>query len=147
MALALSCCSAALIALGPAAAIDSAIAAMIVFACFMVSSGVVTLMAWAGMPRHAPHGHAMWPYWQGTWRDRHLARRGSPPPARHKFAPPLAGRGDDNFTETGARLSRSTQRASGSGRIWKCTIFGEFSLPPSRWNGVRLPVFDQMPIG
>ncbi len=35
--------------------------------------------------------------------------------------------------------------ASGSGRIWKCTTFGEFSLPPSMWNGVRLPVFDHTP--
>src|SRR5215467_939702 len=35
--------------------------------------------------------------------------------------------------------------ARGSGRIWKCTTFGEFSLPPSMWNGVRLPVFDHTP--
>jgi hypothetical protein len=35
--------------------------------------------------------------------------------------------------------------ASGSGRIWKCTTLGEFSLPPSMWKGVRLPVFDHTP--
>src|ERR1700720_3234322 len=39
MGLGLSCCSAALSALGPAAAIDKAIAAIIIFTCFMVSSG------------------------------------------------------------------------------------------------------------
>jgi len=40
---------------------------------------------------------------------------------------------------------RCAYRASGSGRIWKCTILGDVPLPPSRWNGVRLPVFDHTP--
>jgi hypothetical protein len=42
-------------------------------------------------------------------------------------------------------MSKPDQRASGSGRIWKCTILGVVPLPPSRWKGVRLPVFDHTP--
>ena len=44
-----------------------------------------------------------------------------------------------------SRGSCAAQLANGLGRIWKCTILGVVPLPPSRWKGVRLPVFDHTP--
>ncbi len=37
------------------------------------------------------------------------------------------------------------QSASGLGRSWKCTSFGRLPLPPSTWNGVRLPAVVHRP--
>ena len=39
----------------------------------------------------------------------------------------------------------SAQCASGSGRSWNFTSFGSVPLPPSTWNGVRLPADAQIP--
>jgi hypothetical protein len=41
--------------------------------------------------------------------------------------------------------SNGPQCASGSGRSWNFTSFGGVPLPPSTWNGVRLPADAQMP--
>jgi hypothetical protein len=44
-----------------------------------------------------------------------------------------------------ALASCSAQCASGSGRSWNFTSFGGVPLPPSTWNGVRLPADAQIP--
>jgi len=49
----------------------------------------------------------------------------------------LPGANPEVMAVTVAR-SPSIHRASGSGRSWNLTTFGRFSLPPSRWNIVRV---------
>ena len=42
--------------------------------------------------------------------------------------------------------SAPTYFANGSGRNWNFTTFGRVPLPPSMWNGVRVPVVAHRPL-
>src|SRR5579859_6030463 len=125
MALGLSGCSAALTVPSPVPAIDSAITAVISFTCSILSSRVsASLHDWQlGVERAHPHATPC--RWQVA---------GEPLRARADRSGRLVAKtpqvGHANLRRPSFELPVA-YRASGSGRIWKCTTFGEFSLPPS----------------
>ena len=62
-------------------------------------------------------------------------------------APPASGGSlvSQRLLHNSGALRPCVYRASGSGRSWNFTSFGGVPLPPSTWNGVRLPADAQIP--
>ena len=72
---------------------------------------------------------------QGLVSGRHLRRRIRGLHPRSNTTTTAA----PSATPTSRHSKPRAQCASGSGRNWSFTARGRFSLPPSRWNMVRLP--------